>query len=340
VSEQEILNQDEIDALLNGVDSGEISTTETAGPPGTPRDYDFSNEMRIVRGRMPTLEMVNERFARLFRNSLYNLLRQTGEIAVQPVVMKKFGDYMNTLHLPTSLNMVRINPLRGTGLVVLTPTLVFAVVDKFFGGTGRHAKVEGRDFTATESRVIELVLKGVFADLKVAWAPVAALNIEYLSSEMNPHFANIVSPTEIVVVTSFHIDLDGAEGDLHITMPYAMLEPMREQLDSGMHSDRVETDGRWYNSLREEIEHAEVNIRTVLGRTELTLGRLLALKPGDVVPFDFEGNATVYAEDIPIFRGGFGGSRGREAVKVEERVRRGSNTRPSSGIITTRGTAA
>ena len=337
MSAQEILNQDEIDALLNGVDNGEISTTDDAGPPGTPRSYDFSNEMRIVRGRMPTLEMINERFARLLRASLGNLLRQTGEIAVQPIVMRKFDDYRNTLHLPTSLNLVRINPLRGTGLVVLTPALVFAVVDKFFGGTGRGAKVEARDFTATESRVIELVLKGVFADLKVAWAPVAALEIECLSSETNPHFANIVGPTEIVVVSTFHVDLDGAEGDLHITMPYAMLEPMREALDSGLHGDRAETDGRWYHSLREEIEHAEVGLRTVLGSAELTVGRVLGLKPGDIVPFDFEGRATVYAEDIPIFRGGFGGSRGREAVKVEERVRRSPEAR-TSGIVTTRST--
>ena len=335
MSSQEILNQDEIDALLNGVEGGQISTAEATGPDGTPRDYDFSNEMRIVRGRMPTLEMINERFARLFRNSLYNLLRQTTDIAVQPVTMKKFGDYMRALHLPTSLNMVKVSPLRGTGLVVLTPTLVFAVVDKFFGGHGRHAKIEGRDFTATESRVIELLLKGVFADLKVAWAPVANIDIEYLSSEMNPHFANIVSPTEIVVITSFHIEVDGAQGELHVTLPYAMIEPMREQLDSGMQSDRAEVDGRWYQSLREEIEHAEVNVRTVLGRTEMTLGRVVGLKPGDIVPFDFEGQATVYAEDIPIFRGGFGGSRGHEAVKVEERVRRNGEPR-SAAIISAR----
>jgi flagellar motor switch protein FliM len=338
VSEQEILNQDEIDALLNGVEGGQISTSDEAAPSATPRSYDFSNEMRIVRGRMPTLEMVNERFARLFRNNLYSLLRQTSEVAVTPLSMKKFGEYLRTLEQPTSLNTVRINPLRGSALVVLTPALVFAIVDKFFGGSGRHSKIDGRDFTAAESRVIELLLKGVYADLKVAWSPVLAIDIEFLSAEMNPQFANIVSPSEIVVVNSFHVDLDGAQGDLHVTLPYAMIEPMREQLDSGMHSDHVESDGRWYRSLREEIEHAEVSIRTVLGRSELTLGKLLGLKPGDVVPFDFEGQATVYAEDIPIFRGGFGGSRGNEAVKVEERVRRTPAAR-SAPIVKARAAA-
>lgn len=335
MAEQEILKQDEIDALLNGVDSGDIDTEGAGDERGTVRSYNFSDEVRVVRGRMPTLELINERFARVFRHSLGNLLRQTAEVTVQPVDMQKFSDYLRTLHMPTSLNTVRINPLRGTALVVMTPALVFAVVDKFFGGTGRHATVAGRDFTAAESRVIQLVLNSVFTDLKQAWAPAAALEFEFLSAEMNPHFANLVSPTEIVVVNSFHVDLDGSAGDLHVTMPYAMIEPMRAQLDSGLHSDRVATDGRWYNSLREEIEHADINIRTILGRSQITLGRLLGLKPGDIVPFDFEGQATVYAEDIPIFRGGFGGSRGREAVKVEERVKRAAETR-HPGIVAAR----
>lgn len=335
MSEQEILKQEEIDALLKGVDRGDIATGAAASPQDYVRGYDFREEIRTVGTRLPTLELINERCARLFNNSLYSLLRQSGAVAAQPVAMQKYGEYLRTLQVPTSLNIVRCNPLRGTALVVLTPALVSGVVDKFFGGSGRTAKVEGRDFTATESRVIQLVLNSVFADLKAAWAPVAALDFEFLSAEMNPHFTNILSPTEIVVVNPFHIDLEGAAGDLHVTLPYSMIEPMREQLGSGVRSERVGTDERWYNSLREEIEHADVGIRTVLGRAEVTLGRLLGLKPGDIVPFDFEGQATVYAEDIPIFRGGFGGSRGREAVKVEERVRRAADAR-HPGIVTAR----
>ncbi len=158
--------------------------------------------MRIVRGRMPTLEMINERFARLFRVSLYNLLRRSPEISVHPLQIKKFTEYVHTLHVPTSLNMVRINPLRGTALLVLDPKLVFAVVDNFFGGVGRHAKIEGREFTATEQRIIHMLLRSAFADLREAWSHVASIEVEYLQSEINPHFANIVSPSEIVVVTS------------------------------------------------------------------------------------------------------------------------------------------
>ncbi len=318
---EKILNQDEVDALLNGMDSGAVSTAPPPDPDNV-RQYDFGKELRIVRGRMPTLEMINERFARLFRASLYNLLRRTPEIAVGPVQLKKFGEYVHTLHLPTSLNLVKLNPLRGTGLIVVDPKLVFALVDNFFGGNGRHTKIEGRDFTATESRIISMVLKYVFTDLREAWSHIAALDIEYLSSEMNPHFASIVSPTEIVVITSFRIELEGGGGDLHITVPYSMIEPMRDLLDSGVQSDRVEKDERWLLSMREEIEDADIELISVLGYTTVSLAELINLKPGDIVPCDFVGRVQVFAEDVPIFRGALGVSRGQLAVKVEERARR------------------
>ena len=321
MSSEKILDQAEIDALIHGVDTGAVSTEPTALP-GEARPYDFQNQMRIVRGRMPTLEMINERFARLFRVSLYNLLRRSPEISVAPVSIKKFSEYVHTLHVPTNLNLVKINPFRGTALVVLDPKLVFAVVDNFFGGTGRHAKIEGREFTATEQRIIHMMLRNVFADLHEAWSHVAPIEVEYLQSEINPHFANIVSPSEIVVITSFHVELDGGGGELHITMPYAMIEPLREVLDSGMASDRVEKDDRWNVCLREEIEDAEVELSTLLGRTSVTLAELVNLKPGDILTCDFTGKVLVLAEDVPMFRGSFGLSRGQQAIKFEERVRR------------------
>src|SRR5690606_12549680 len=262
MSGNDVLSQDVIDALLHGVDSGEVKT-DPQGAPGEVRSYDFANQVRIVRGRMPTLEMINERFARLFRTSLFNMLRRTPEVAVAPVKMQKFSEHVHSLHVPTRLNLVKILPLRGTALVVLDPKLVFAAVDYFFGGNGRFAKIEGREFTAIESRVIHMLLKHVFADVQEAWQHVARLEIEYLNSEINPHFANIVSPTEIVVVTSFHVELDGGGGEVHITMPYAMVEPLRELLDAGVASDRVEHDERWVQALKEEIEDAEVELSTL-----------------------------------------------------------------------------
>src|SRR5690606_31218145 len=175
---------------------------------------------------------------------------------------------------------------------------------------------------ATESRVIHMLLKHVFADVQEAWQHVARLEIEYLNSEINPHFANIVSPTEIVVVTSFHVELDGGGGDVHITMPYSMIEPLRELLDAGVASDRVEHDERWVQALKEEIEDAEVELTTILGRSRITMQQLLKMKPGDILPCDFNGRATIMAEDVPIFRGTCGVSHGQQAVQIEERVSR------------------
>lgn len=321
MSGSDILNQDEIDALLHGVDSGAVKT-EAPIAPGEARNYDFSNQVRIVRGRMPTLEMINERFARLFRISLFNLLRRTPEVAVAPVKMLKFSEYVHSLHVPTNLNLIKIMPLRGTGLIVLDPKLVFTTVDNFFGGNGRYAKIEGREFTATEQRIIHMLLKHIFADLKEAWSHVQRLDVEYINSEINPHFANIVSPTEIVVITSFHVELDGGGGDVHITMPYAMIEPLRELLDAGVASDRVEHDERWVSALKEEMEDADVELSTLLGRSKLTMRQLMDMKVGDVLPCDFNGRATIMAEDVPIFRGKFGVSNGQQAVQIEDRISR------------------
>jgi flagellar motor switch protein FliM len=318
----EILNQDEIDALLKGVDDGAVPTTPAPEEPGRARDYDLATQIRIVRGRMPTLEMINDRFARLFRIGLFNMLRRTPEIAVSPVKVQKFTEYTQNLHVPSSLNLIKINPLRGTALLMLDATLVFAIVDNFFGGNGRYAKIEGREFTLTEGRIVQMVLRQAFADLTEAWSICSPINIEYVNSEINPHFANIVSPSEIVVVTAFKIELDGGGGELHVTMPYAMIEPIRDLLDSGMQSDRMEHDENWNRTLREEIEEAEVELVPVLGHTTLTVGRLVDLKPGDVIPCDFDGEVTLFAEGVPVLRGGYGVSRGQQAVKVSQRVTR------------------
>jgi flagellar motor switch protein FliM len=319
----DVLNQDEIDALIHGVTSGEVKTDEEQkAPDGEVRPYNLATQTRLVRGRMPTLDLINERFARLYRTSLFNMMRRTPQISVGAVQISKFSDYLHSLHVPTSLNMVRIDPFRGTGLVVLDPNLVFAAVDNFFGGAGRHIKIEGRDFTATEARIIQLFLKSAFVDLQAAWANVARINIEYLSSEMNPQFANIAGPSEIVVVSSFRIELDGGGGSMHVTMPSSMLEPVREILDSGAATDRIGQDERWMHALREEVEDADVELNMVLGRGELTLGELINLKPGDVVPFDFAGRATIVVGDVPVFRGNYGVSHGMQALKIDERVLR------------------
>ncbi len=322
---QDILSQDEIDALLHGVDSGAVDTTPPPAPGGV-KAYDFANQAHVSRGRMPTLEMINERFARLFRISLFNMLRRTPELTVAPVETHKFLEYVHSLHVPTSLNLVRLNPLRGTSLMIFDPKLVFAVVDNFFGGNGRFAKIEGRDFTPTETRIISNLMTQAFGDLREAWLPVLAIEPEFVSREINPHFANIVGPSEVVVVTRFHIELDGGGGDLHVTMPFTSIEPIRDLLSTRVKSDRSEKDERWVQSLHREIEDAEVDLSTLLGQSHITLSQLLDMKPGDILPCDFEGKVTLLANDVPLFRGTCGRSRGRHAVKIDEIVRRSQVT--------------
>jgi flagellar motor switch protein FliM len=319
----DLLSQDEIDALLHGVSDGDVETENDEAPESGVRDYDFASEDRIVRGRMPTLEMVNERFSRHFRISLFNMLRRSAEISVGGVEMVKFSEYIHTLFVPTSLNMIRIKPLRGTGLLVLDPKLVFIVVDNFFGGDGRfHAKIEGREFTPTEQRVIQLLIQLAFNDLQQAWAPVMPMTFQYVNSEVNPQFANIVSPTEVVVVSKFHVELEGGGGDMHVTMPYSMLEPMREILDAGVQSDRSEVDERWLQALREEVKSARVRLSSVLTDTELTLSEVIKMKAGDVIPIEMPDLVTVRAEGIPIFRGSLGISHENLAIKIAEHVKR------------------
>jgi len=331
----DLLSQEEIDALLHGVGSGDVETEGDEGlGEGEARSYDFTSQDRIVRGRMPTLEMINERFARYFRISLFNMLRRQGEISVGGVQMLKFGEYIHSLFVPTSLNLVKINPLRGTGLFVFDPKLVFSAVDNYFGGDGRfHTKIEGREFTPTEQRVIQRMLKQAFDDLQQAWKPVLPVEFEYMNSEVNPQFANIVSPTEVVVVSTFHIELEGGGGALHVTMPYSMVEPIRELLDAGVQSDRSEVDERWRIAIREEMKSAQIELTSILTETELTMRELMELKPGDVIPIDMPETVTLRSEDIPLFRGRFGVSNGSRAVKIIERISQGPAGLNQSGPL-------
>ncbi len=323
MSANDLLSQDEIDALLHGVSSGDVETEEfEPGEEGGALAYDFNSQDRIVRGRMPTLEMINERFSRYFRISLFNMLRRTAEISVEGVQMLKFAEYVHSLFVPTNLNLVKADPLRGTMLFILDPKLVFIIVDNFFGGDGRHAKIEGREFTMTEQRVIQIVLKRIFADMSEAWEAVMPLKYEYLSSEVNPHFANIVSPSEVVVVSSFNIELDGGSGSFHAVIPYAMLEPIRELLDAGIQSDRVETDERWSNALRSEINTALVSMSSTLVETEITLRDVMNMKAGDIIPIDLEDEIRMNVEGVPIFNGSFGVSRGNIAFKISGKIKR------------------
>ncbi|MGD8930951.1 MAG: flagellar motor switch protein FliM [Chromatiales bacterium] len=328
MSANDLLSQEEIDALLHGVDSGDLGSDDDGDVDiDAVKPYDFASQDRIVRGRLPTLEMINERYARLFRTSLFNMLRRTADISVSGVRMQKFSEFVHSLFVPTSLNIIRVQPLRGKGLFVIDPKLVFSVVDNYFGGSGRfHTKIEGRDFTPTENRVIQLLLELVFADMQEAWRPVFRIRFEYAGSEVNPQFANIVSPSEVVVVTSFHVDLESGGGEFHVCLPYSMIEPIRELLDAGVQSDRGERDERWERSLRDQIMNAQVELSSTLTEVTLSLREIAHLHKGDIIPIDIPDLVEVNAADIPIFHAKLGVSDGSYSLKIADWIQTNRNS--------------
>lgn len=332
----DLLSQDEIDALLHGVDDVEEEENDDSGDgQSNTLDYDFSSQDRIVRGRMPTLELVNERFARHMRISLFNMMRRTAEVSINGVQMIKFGEYIHTLFVPTSLNMVRFRPLKGTGLITMEARLVFILVDNFFGGDGRyHAKIEGREFTPTERRIIQMLLKLVFEDYKEAWSPVMDVSFEYLDSEVNPSMANIVSPTEVIVISSFHIELDGGGGDFHVALPYSMLEPIRELLDAGVQSDNEDTDYRWSKALRDEIMDVYVGLSTQMLEMDLPLSEIMELRDGDIIPIEMPEYITVFIEDLPTYRAKLGRCRDNIALQIAERIKRPESAKSEMNVLT------
>lgn len=314
----DFLSQDEVDALLKGV-TGETDEPETSeAGAGSIRAYNLGTQERIVRGRMPTLELINERFARYLRIGLFNYMHRTTEISVGPIRVQKYSEFIRNLVVPTNLNLVAAKPLRGTSLFVFDPNLVFLVVDNMFGGDGRfHTRVEGRDFTGTEQRIIQGLLNVVFTEYARSWKPVFSLSFEYIRSEMNSQFANIATPSEIVVSTTFTLEFGGTAADMHICFPYSMVEPIRDLLYSAMQSDQLSTDRRWILMLRKQLKDAEVEIRANLATTNIALGEILELNPGDIIPIDIPEKIIACVDDVPLFEATYGQQGGQYALKIE-----------------------
>ena len=326
MSMKDLLSQDEIDALLHGVSTDEIETEDhSVINNGDMTLYDFANQERVIRGRIPSLDMVNERFARGLRGSLFKMLRRGTEVSTTGMQMLKYSEYAYSLVVPTSLNVVKIHPLRGNCLLVVDPKLVFMVVDNYFGGNGQSQPIfEGRDFAPTELRLIQKLMDMAFVHLQQAWKPV--MEVEYVSSEVNPQFANIVSQNDVVVVTTFLVEIEGVGGEFHIAMPYTMLEPIRDRLDTVLHKESKTTDQKWSNALRDEIEHTKVDISCVLTNREISLKDVLELKPGDVILVDLSSPAALLAEGIPVLKGQYSYSKGYNAIKITDPVNYASRT--------------
>ncbi|ACT50011.1 MULTISPECIES: flagellar motor switch protein FliM [Methylovorus] len=315
------LSQDEVDALLKGVGLDQDDTPVEHDPHGV-REYNLATQERIVRGRMPTLEIINERFARLLRIGLFNFMRRSVEVSVGPVRISKYSEFVRNLVVPTNLNLVHMNPLRGTGLMVFDPSLVFSIVDNMFGGDGRfHTRIEGRDFTQTEQRIIQRVLAIVIENYEKSWEPVYQVKFEYLRSEMNTQFANIATPNEVIVATTFSIELGPAGGEIHFCFPYSMIEPVRDLLTSSLQGEVLGVDKRWVRLMTQQIQAAEVELVANLAKARMQLGDVLNMKVGDVIPLNISETIEAHVDNVPVMECKYGVFNGQYSLRVEKLLR-------------------
>lgn len=322
----DILDQDEIDSLLGGPAKKEEVVPEEVHDPSEPRHYDFSSQERIVRGRMPTLETISERFARNLRASFHQMTRSEAETTFTGISIQKHSDYLRSLYVPTALNIVKMHPLRGVSSIIFDAKLVFSLVEIFFGGEGKYyTRIEGRDFTPTEERIISILLDCCFRDLEDAWSNIKELALSKVGFEVNPAMANVISSAEVLIIAKFKVELETGSGEVHVSIPYSSLEPIREILDSAIKTEQKDSDERWMNALREEILDAPVRLSSILAERNMSLRTLKQLKSGDVFHIDIPDKLKLYANGMPIFQCMLGEHEGRVSLQITDKFNQNKN---------------
>ena len=320
----QFLSQEEVDALLRGITEGDVVTEQSAGGgDGKIRPYDLTNQERIIRGRMPTLEIINQKFARLLRASLSGNLRRVIDVSARNVEMIKFGEFLKTLPVPTSMHIIRMNPLRGGALLVIESKLVFALIDSFFGGPGNsQVKVEGREFTSIETHMILRVADIIFSDMQKAWESVEPITVELERSEVNPQFVGIVPPSDVVVITPFEVEMDEAHGLITFCLPYSTIEPIRSKLYAGFQTERLEVDQNWRRRIVHQIQNLNVELSVEFGSAEIYLRSLLGLQIGDIIRLDQDCDhpLVVRVEGVPKFTGFARMVKQKKAVEIVTRL--------------------
>lgn len=320
----EVLSQEEVEALTKGLSDGEIDAETDAPPPPTgTRSFDFSSQDRIIRGRMPTLELIHDRFARSFRTTISNTLRRVVDVTVGKTRMIKYGELLRELTLPTSLHLIRMEPLRGHAMLVLEGKLVFAMVDTYFGGNGSGTvKMEGRDFTVIEQRLIRRIVEIVLDEYQEAWSAAYKVEISHHRAEINPQFVNIVPLSDVVVTTTIELDIEDVGGTMTLCLPYPTIEPIKDFLRAGFQSESMSDDGGWATRLAEQMGGVNVNVSVVLGHAEISGKDLLHLRVGDVLALreDAERPVDIFVEEILKAQGRVGVQHGNRAVQVERMI--------------------
>lgn len=318
------LSQDEVDALLKGVTGDQDEAPAPESVDGV-RSYDLASQERIVRDRMPTMEIINQRFARLLRISLFNLVRRNPEISVGSVKLQNYGDFIRGLVVPTNFNLVQMKPLRGSALFIFDSSLVFLIIDSLFGGNGQfQSRVEARDFTPTEQRIVQMLLNLVFSDLQKSWAPVHPIQFEFVRSEMQAQFASIATPNEVVMVTTLTIEFGSEGGEFHICVPYSAIEPIRDLLCNVLQGEQMEVDKRWVRRLSQQVQAADVEIVINMGHAELSIKQILAMQVGDVIGLDIPQPLLAEVDGVPVMECKCGILHGQYALKVERMLTTGA----------------
>ncbi len=319
----DILSQDEVDALLRGMDDGDVEAEndDTSNNEGI-RAYDFSNQERIVRGRLPALDIINERFARAFQKDFNDWIMTSVEVQPSEVKIIKMIEYQRNLFFPTSLNVMKLSPLSGAVLFTLDSKLIFTCVDIYYGGDGTLPyKIEGREYTAVENKVISIILDMMKAELTKVWEPVMDINIELMHTEMNPKFANIVDHTEMVVINTYNVRFDAVEGKIDIVYPYSMLEPIRDKLEESLQALQGDVDSRWTSTLEAEAKNIELELKVNLAKLRMGLKDIMKMEAGDIIPLDMPKDVPILVENIAMMRGELVTSRDKKAVKVTKMLR-------------------
>lgn len=320
----QVLSQSEVDALLSAVSDNRVDeqgADQNAAPGSGVVQYDLANQDRIIRGRMPTLDIIHDRFIRLFRMTLSNSLRKMANISVNSTGPLKFSEFMNSLPLPSCLNILRLDPLRGAAVMVIESKLLYALVDSFFGGNDvPYTKIEGKDFTQIEIKIARRVVLSAIDDLEKAWEPVYPLKIGYSRTEINPQFVAVVPPSDVVIATTFDVELEKVSGTVKIVVPYATLEPIKSKLSVGFQSEQLEVDFIWINRIKEQIMQTTANLFVPLGNADITVRDLMELEPGDIIQLDHDATLPldILVEGVPKFRGIPGLAKGVRAIKITE----------------------
>ena len=320
----QVLTQDEINALLRGLSDGDIETEnyQDANNDGL-RKYDLASQERIIRGRMPTMELIHDRFARSFRTALSKFLGRSCFINVGGIEIVKFGLFMKKLPLPSSLHIYRMPPLQGYALLVVSTPLVFAIVDSVFGGGGSgKVKIEGREYTAIETRLIGKVVMMALEVLKDAWAPIHPVDFVYVRSEFNPLAIAIVPPTDVVIIVTIEVELEQESTTITFCTPYSTIEPLRAKLSTGFQSTRLEVDTTIIRRMEKNIRGTDVDLSVELGTGQISLRDALELKVGDIIPLETTPTeeAIIKVEGTPKFKGFVGSYRGSRAVRVSDAI--------------------